>query len=314
MKRGWEILVGVDGSAESDAAVAWAVAEARARGCGLIVLHACESRYYGLWTTTRTLRAGLREMAQPLVDDAVALAARVDPAVPVRGTVLVASPTRTLQRLSTRVPLIIVGRSGRGAISRLLLGSVTRHLMANSSCPMVAVGCPPETDNLGTFGRVVAAVDMSSGGQQTLRFAFDEARIRDAPVHVVYPLRPVHQPAAEQHVLAGALIRLQAEYPAVNVTSFSKVDSLAKVLVSACESRDLLVLGHHRRGPLTAHTLEPDVIDALHAAPCPVAVVHEPSEATVTASGDVLASAHKVGQLGAAPASSSFAPGGGPSA
>src|SRR6266571_1544187 len=96
MKHGWEIVVGVDGSAESDAAVAWAVAEARARGCGLIVLHACESRYYGLWTTTGTLRAGLRAMAQPLVDDAMALAARLDPAVPVRGSVLVASPTLQL--------------------------------------------------------------------------------------------------------------------------------------------------------------------------------------------------------------------------
>jgi len=317
MKRGWEILVGVDGSAESDAAVAWAVAEARARGCGLIVLHACESRYYGLWTTTRTLRAGLRAMAQPLVDDAIALAARLDAAVPVRGNVLVASPTRTLLRLSTRVPLIVVGRSGRGAISRLLLGSVTRHLMANSSCPVVAVGCPPETDDVGTFGRVVAVVDTSSGNQQTLRFAFDEAHIRNAPVHVLYPMRPSHQPAAEQHMLAGALIRVQAEYPAVAVTSLRKVDSVANVLASVCKSRDLLVLGHHRRGTFTPHTLEADVIDALHAAPCPVAVVHEPSEATVTASGDVLAdraSAHKVGQLGAAPASSSYARSAGPSA
>ena len=182
---------------------------------------------------------------------------------------------------------------------------------------MVAVGCPPETDDLGTFGRVVAAVDTSSGNQQTLRFAFDEARIRNAAVHVVYPLLRVDQPAAEQHVLVGALIRVQAEYPAVNVTSFRKVDSVANVPASACQSRDLLVLGHHRYGPLTPHTLEADVIDALHAAPCPVAVVHEPSEVTVTASGDVLAdraSAHKVGQLAAAPASSSCTPPGGPGA
>ncbi len=110
MKHGWEIVVGVgvgvgvDGSAESDAAVAWAVAEARARGCGLIVLHACESRYYGLWTTTGTLRAGLRAMAQPLVDDAMALAARLDPAVPVRGSVLVASPTLQLPGGRGRLP------------------------------------------------------------------------------------------------------------------------------------------------------------------------------------------------------------------
>jgi nucleotide-binding universal stress UspA family protein len=134
------------------------------------------------------------------------------------------------------------------------------------------------------------------------------------PVHVVHPMRSVHQAADEQHVLAGALIRVQADYPAVKVTSFIQVGSLAKVLVSACTSRDLLVLGHHRRGPFTPHTLEADVIDALHAAPCPVAVVHEPSEATVTASADVLASAHKVGQLGAAPASRSYAPDVGPRA
>jgi hypothetical protein len=43
--------------------VGWAVREAAARGCGLVIVHACESRYYGSWTTTRDLRAGPRLVA-----------------------------------------------------------------------------------------------------------------------------------------------------------------------------------------------------------------------------------------------------------
>jgi nucleotide-binding universal stress UspA family protein len=154
---------------------------------------------------------------------------------------------------------------------------------------VVAVGCPPSGDEAATFGRVVAAVYAPSGGLQTLRYAFDEAHIRNAAVHVVHPVRAPRNPVgAEEHVLAGALIQLQAEYPTVRLTSSPQPGSLADVLAGVCTPRDLLVLGHRRRGLLTPHVLEAAVTDALHAAPCPVAVVHEPSETAIAAWGDAL--------------------------
>lgn len=235
-----QILVGVDGSAESDAALAWAVAEAKARGCGLAVVHCCESRYYGLWTTTRMLREGLRDMARPIVADALALAAGLDPSVPFRGAVLVTEPSRALVRLSARAALVVIGRPDRGVLSRLLLGSITRHLLANAACPVVAVRTP------GGMDRVVAAITAPDSSDQTVAFAVAEAERHHVPVNVV--VAPAHG------------------------------GSLAETVARVCTPTDLLVLGHHRRGR-APHRLEHDAVVALHIAPGPVAVVPEPSTA-----------------------------------
>lgn len=285
MERG-EVLVGVDGSAESDAAVAWAVVEARARGCGVHVVHCCESRYYGLWTTTKTLREGLRALARPLVDDAIELAKRVDPDVPVRGGVIVAAPGRALVRLSARAGLVVVGRSGRGAISHLLLGSVARHVLAAADCPAVSVGCAPEDRPPSAPARIVAAVVRPESHERTLHFAFGEAKLHRVPLRVLtaLPRAAVGTTApgsVELRGLAIALIPWQQQYPTVRVTTSAMVGSLAETLASVCTHQDLLILGRHQHGPVALDLLGPRISAAMHAVRCPVAVAHEPAAATV---------------------------------
>jgi nucleotide-binding universal stress UspA family protein len=238
-----EILVGIDGSAESDAALAWAVAEAHVRGCGIAVVHCCESRYYGLWTATRALREELRDMARPILADALRQAAGLDASVPVRGAVLVTEPTRALVRLSARAELVVVGRPDRGALSRLLLGSITRYLLANAACPVVAVR------TAGPVDRVVAAIATPDADQQTVAFAVAEAERYHVPVHV-----------------------------AVTYSTHGPV--LAETVPRVCTPTDLLVLADHRRGRIP-HQLEHDVVAALHSAPGPVAVVPELRETHV---------------------------------
>jgi nucleotide-binding universal stress UspA family protein len=277
-----EVVVGVDGSAQSDAAVAWAVAEARARGCGLQIVHCCESRNYGLWTTTKTLREGLRQMARPLIDRALALAARLDPDIPADGRVLVASPAHTLVRLSARASLVVVGRNGRGAISRLPLGSVARHVMANTTCPVVGVGCPRDDVAVGTTSRIIAAIDHPAGHELTLHFAFGEALLHHVPMRVASALPRARLPGAPaRRQLGASLISWQAQYPAVDVTSSVHVGDLVDALESLCTPRDLLVLGHHQHGPLILSALGAHTTAAMRVAPCPIAVVQEPTHAQV---------------------------------
>ena len=280
MDRG-EIVVGVDGSAESDAAVAWAVTEARARGCGVHILHCCESRYYGLWTTTRTLRDGLRALARPLVDDALELAGKLDAQVPVRGGVIVAPPARALVRLSARAPLVVVGRSGRGAISHLLLGSVARHVLAAADCPAVSVGrrAPGMAPDAPT--RVVAAVVRPASHERTLHFAFGEAQLHRVPLRVVTALPGADAAGASAlRGLAGALIPWQEQYPTVRVTTSTTVGTLADTLKTLCTAQDLLVLGRHLPGQHGPDRLGARITSAMHAVDCPIAVAHEPAAAT----------------------------------
>jgi len=40
--------------------------------------------------------------------------------------------------------MLVVGRHGRGALGRLVLGSVGRHVVAHAACPVVVV--PPDAD------------------------------------------------------------------------------------------------------------------------------------------------------------------------
>jgi nucleotide-binding universal stress UspA family protein len=285
MERG-EILVGVDGSAESDAAVAWAVTEARARGCGVHIVHCCESRYYGLWTTTRTLRDGLRALARPLVDDAIELARRLDPELRVGGGVIVAAPARALVRLSARASLVVVGRSGRGAISHLLLGSAARHLLAAADCSAVSVGCRADGPAVSAPERVVAAVVRPESHERTLRLAFGEAKLHRVPLRVVTVLART-MPGAETGAaavrgLATALIPWQAQYPTVRVTTSTMVGTLDETLAVLCTHRDLLVLGHHRHSPHALDLLGPRITSAMHAVHCPIAVAHEAPTATAT--------------------------------
>jgi nucleotide-binding universal stress UspA family protein len=158
MSSKYDVLVGFDGSVEAKDALAWAVAEARSRNAGLTVVYVCEAAAYGLWTTTRTIRGGLRKLNRPVVDEALFEARRLDPDLFVRGRVVLGSPSRTLVSMSARSQLIVVGRQGKGALAAHLLGSVSQRLMVHAHCPVVVVSHPLEGGPADVVDRVVLAV------------------------------------------------------------------------------------------------------------------------------------------------------------
>jgi len=55
------------------------------------------------------------------------------------GAVKHGSAAEELLGLSERVDLLVVGSRGHGPLRRVLLGSVSAHLVAHSSCPIVVV-------------------------------------------------------------------------------------------------------------------------------------------------------------------------------
>src|SRR6185312_2640325 len=136
------VVVGVDGSPVSEAALGFAFDAAAARGVDLVAVHA--------WSPT----AIDEELASFVEWDASAesavLAERLagwghkHPQVAVRRTVVRDGAVRALVTASAGAQLVVVGSRGRGNAAGLLLGSVSHGVLHGAHCPVAIVR--PGTD------------------------------------------------------------------------------------------------------------------------------------------------------------------------
>jgi nucleotide-binding universal stress UspA family protein len=149
------IVVGVDGSPASRAALEFGFMEANTRHVPLAVVHvptydALEREFaasaYDIFTENPS-RALISAMLQ-------ALAPRY-PTVSVIERVTGRSPSKDLSRISVGAELLVVGARGRGGFAGMLLGSVSHAMMRHAPCPVVVV--PPVESDQQTIGRRVAA-------------------------------------------------------------------------------------------------------------------------------------------------------------
>lgn len=136
------VVVGVDGSPVSDAAVAEAFRQASLRNAPLIAVHtwspldADALHGYGI----------SREEVERMTGDSVeVLAERLAgysqdyPDVRVERRVLPDEPAKALLDAAVGAQLIVVGSRGRGGFRGLLLGSTSQNVIHNALCPVMVV-------------------------------------------------------------------------------------------------------------------------------------------------------------------------------
>lgn len=130
-----DILVGVDGSANSIAALRWATEEAALRGVRVRVV-LCWS-FLGI--TASKQKVGTTEAdALATLEDAASMIAesqreRID-LVPVNDL-----PVPGLLGQAASAALVVVGSRGIGGVKGLVLGSVSRTIVERSPVPVVVV-------------------------------------------------------------------------------------------------------------------------------------------------------------------------------
>ncbi|GFH34665.1 universal stress protein [Streptomyces pacificus] len=139
------VLVGVDGSPASEAAVDFAFAEAALRGSGVLALHA--------WTSWRSSPSPApRDPSMPGANSpgaaepeefllAAALAGRREryPGVPVEHRPVRGDTRKLLIEASAWARVLVVGARGRGGFTGLLLGSVSQAMLHHAHCPVAVV-------------------------------------------------------------------------------------------------------------------------------------------------------------------------------
>jgi nucleotide-binding universal stress UspA family protein len=144
------IVVGIDGSAGSVAALRFAAEEARSRGAMLRVVHAwrmplslvtTEPAAFGVpmvpEVAIEEVRRSALEEASAVLD--AALASVDTTGVEVERGLVEAPPARALIEMAQGAELLVVGSRGRGGFAGLLLGSVSQQCTHHAPCPVVIV-------------------------------------------------------------------------------------------------------------------------------------------------------------------------------
>ena len=132
------IVVGVDGSQSSLAALRWAVRQAELTGAPLEIVSAWEWPVSLLgWETPLPDDYDPAEEARRQLDKAVSAVLTPRDATEARRTVIEGHPAPVLEALSKTADLIVIGSHGHGEFAGMLLGSVSEHCITHCHCPVV---------------------------------------------------------------------------------------------------------------------------------------------------------------------------------
>jgi nucleotide-binding universal stress UspA family protein len=137
---GRRIVVGVDGSEPSLAALRWAVRQAELTGAPLEIVSAWDWPVsYSGWGTPLPADYDPAEEVRRQLDKSVSSVVKPAPAIEVRQTVVEGHAAAALEARSKTADLVVVGSHGHGQIAGMLLGSVSQHCVTHCHCPVVVV-------------------------------------------------------------------------------------------------------------------------------------------------------------------------------
>ena len=287
------VVVAVDGSKASQAAVRWAANTANKRGLPLrLVTSFTIPRYLfseGM-TPPQELFDDLEAQAKETIDEARGIAQEVVPDLHIEETIAESSPVDLLLRLSDEVPLIVMGSRGLGNLSGIIMGSVSAGVVSHASSPVVVVREDAEVTEKNKYGPVVVGVDGSDISAKATAEAFKEADARGAKLRAVHtwldsqsssPLPGVVEVQhdwesieKEQKAQVEKLLEPhRKEFPDVEVEVLIVRNSPVRALEQNSKDAQLVVLGSHGRGGFRGMLLGSTSRALLQSASVPVEIV-----------------------------------------
>ncbi|MFC0865561.1 universal stress protein [Sphaerimonospora cavernae] len=134
-----EIVVGFDGSPESEAALAYAFEEAGLRGCRLRVVYGWQLPVHIYAPEIAYDMDEMRQAQADFVTGRITAWREKYPGVETVPATVSAHPVTALVDASAEADLLVVGSRGRGAVRSFVLGSVSRAVLHHARCPVAVV-------------------------------------------------------------------------------------------------------------------------------------------------------------------------------
>ena len=288
------LVVGVDGSTASYAAVVWAARDAALRNLPMTLVHMFKTLVptfpqiplpSGVAEWQQDDGRNVLERAGKIAQDALP----ADRKISITSEVKLSPPVPALVELSEEAEMIVVGCNGRGAVGRVVLGSVSSGVVRSAKCP-VAVIRADDSSTLHSESQsdrtpVLVGVDCSPASDLALAIAFDEASRRGVELTAlhawsdvaVYQLPWLEWKSEAERSLAEYLAGWQERYPDVKVNRLIALDHPGRALIEESESAQLVVVGSHGHGGLAGVLLGSVSNAVVHAVHAPV-IVARPSE------------------------------------
>lgn len=256
------IVVGLDHSPHSAAALEWAAAEAVTRGLPLHLMHMVQPPLWpdapGLSQFEEKPTACVTRALRALADSCAGLA--------VTWSQPYGSPLPALTWASRFATLIVVGTRAHGPLRQVVTGSTAVGLIADARCPVVVVRTAPGGKR---SGPVVVGLDGGRNDRETLHAAFQEAELFQRALVAVHATDYgfLEHADVERRVAAE-----QQRHPRIAVKVRFPQGDPTELMVAHSAEASLLVLGSHGRHEAASFVLGSVGQGLLRRAACPVLV------------------------------------------
>lgn len=297
------IVVGIDGSKQSNCALIWAARQAKLRKVPLhlvtaytVPIFAASGLDGGYATVDDDV---IRQGAEAVLRESAATVAHLD--IEMDARVENGDAAGVLLELSETAELLVFGSRGRGGFIGRLLGSVSSALPAHAKCPTVTVplSCAPrlEADLETGTGKsgvaiekvVTVGVDGSDQARYAVLVAAEQAQRAGCTLRIICAVQPytgslawLPAPVDREALFAEIQLQLDAgekwlrnHFPKLPIEVKLLEGSAVEELVKATETTELVVMGTRGRGGFAGMMLGSTTDGVRHHAKGPIMVVRD---------------------------------------